>query len=323
MQSDMKNMREEQRREFELGGDSKWRTMCGLVDRARETLVAARFASYTIIPASWQKDTAGLGVTGFKFERLLPKLQKKAEAEGFSWGENKLDSLWGIPPRKAVASSDSALEFNSEEGDTDDESESNISDSEETTSEGEEEGKQSTMARLAKPMFFVDSHPILVNTDCSMPKKGKREKGSKKNRNPEPESAEAISAKKSKKRTSEEPEESSSAKKPKVSQPERANVDFTAVETQLQAEVEAALRAKEQELNDQARKREKKRKRTSDEMQAVANLFKKKQRLELREKTKTIESGVSDDSPAKERKNNRKRKAENGEHEGKSKKARG
>jgi hypothetical protein len=324
MQSEMKNMGEEQRREFELGGDSKWRTVCGLMDRARETLVAARLASHTIIPPSWQEDKAGLGVTGFKFERLLPRLQKKAEAGGFSWGDNKLDSLWGGSTRQRAECSDSRSESSSTEDSGESESDSDHSDVSDSEDEGE--GTKSGEDKSAKPLFFIDTNPTPVNTDGSMPEKStkeKRPKKDKKDKKPEPVSAESTPSNRSKKRTSEDPEESNPTKKTKVSRPGSSNVDFTAIEAQLQAEVEAGLKAKEQELQDQARKREKKRKRNSDGVHAVVDSFKKRQKLELREKAKTIASAASEDSPAKGGKKSKKRKAENGEDEGKIKKAKG
>lgn len=323
MKSEMSKMPEEQRREFELHENSRWRTMCGLMDRAREALVSARFASYTIIPPSWQQDKSGLGVAGFKFERLLPKLQEKAEAEGFSWSENKLDLLWGAENRRKAKDANPPSGSDSDSDDSDESSD----DEDDSDSDAESSDVQS------KPLFYVDTNPTPINLNGSTPKVDKKQKKNKKNKETEAVSEDSGAATKSKKRASEEPAEQNFTKKSKSTPAEPAPVDFTAVEAQSQAEVEAGLKAKEKELQDQAQaeaskeersklsKSEKKRKRNSDGIQGIVESFKKKQKLELRKKEKAAEATASEELPGTGGKKSKKRKAES-EGDGKSKKSR-
>jgi hypothetical protein len=338
MKSEMVKMTEEQRKQFELNEDSKWRTICGLMDRARETLVAARFASMTIIPPSWQKDKSGLGVTGLKFERLVPALREKAEAEGIFWNDNKPERLWGIPKNKKATTSDTQSESGSEGGSSDEESDSDSEDSA-PDSEDEREEEEAGSSELAEsnPFFIIDTKPTPVNLNGSTPK-SKKETKAKIHKDAEPASADPTPAKKGKKRSNEvEPEEPSSAKKSKGAPIDPASIDFAAVEAQLHAEVEAGLKAKEREQQDQAAhiesrepkeekiklsKKEKKRKRDSDGIQAIVESFKKKQRREERKKEKAAQATASGASAREEGKKSKKRKAEQGEDEGKSKKAR-
>jgi hypothetical protein len=329
MRSEMNNMVGEQRKQFELNGNSRWRTICGLMDRARETLVAARFASKSVIPSSWQKDKSGLGVTGFKFEPLLPKLQAKAEAEGIYWTDDRLEKLWGIPRRqkaKGPGLSDSDSNEESPQGEDD-------SDSSDASSSEEEEQAGANDAE-SNPYFVVDTEPTPVNHNGSTPKKSK-EKRPKKEKSADPSSADPTPAKKSKKRSREdEVDELSSAKKSKTSAVDLSSVDFAAVEAQLHAEVEAGLKARQAEEKKQAgddeegkpkggkakltRKEKRKRKRESDGIQAIIDSFKKKQRLEVGEKMP--DATVSGEVNTKAEKKSKKRKAEKDGDEGRSKK---
>ena len=161
MRSEMNGMDGERRRQFELNENSRWRTICGLMDRARETLVAARFASKSIIPPSWQKDKSGLGVTGFMFEPLLPELQAKAEAEGIYWNDNKLDRLWGIPRRQKAQVSDPSSNSESDEESSD---EDNDNEDVELSIAGEEEEEEAESDHAkSNPYFIVDTEPTPVN----------------------------------------------------------------------------------------------------------------------------------------------------------------
>jgi hypothetical protein len=330
MGSEMNNMVGEQRKQFELNENSRWRTICGLMDRARETLVAARFASKSIIPPSWQKNKSGLGVTGFKFEPLLPKLQAKAEAEGIYWTDDRLEKLWGIPRRRkakgpGLSDSDSNEESSQGEDDSDD--------SDASSSEEEEEQAGANDAE-SNPYFVIDTEPTPVNRNGSTSKKSKKEKKPKKEKSAGPSSADPTPAKKSRKRPREdEADERSSAKKPKMSAVDPSSVDFTAVEAQLHAEVEAGLKARQVEEQKQARddeekpkggkakltrKEKRKRKRESDGIQAIIDSFKKKQRLEVGEKMP--DATVSGEVNTKTEKKSKKRKAEKDGDEGRSKK---
>lgn len=331
MKSEMNGMSEEQKTEFELAENSRMRTMCGLMDRARGTLVSARFASKSIIPPSWQKDKSGLGVTGLKYEPLLPKLQEKAEAAGIYWNENKLDQLWGNQMKKKATSgpTDSSSESSSEES-SDEDSDSEDSEVSEEEADDEKDGSNGVESNQ---FFVVDTKPTPVDLTGATPK-SKKEKKSKKAKGTESTSADSIPAKKSRKRSSDDDvEQPTSPKKSKATAEDLANVDFTAVEAQLQAEVEAGMKAKEKELQKKASqieeeseelaksKKEKKRKRNSDGTQAVVDSLKKKQRLEVRQKNKD-EVAASGDSAGKASKKSKKRKAEEDDTEGKTKKSR-
>jgi hypothetical protein len=327
MRSEMNGMVGEDKKQFELSERSRWRTICLMMDQSREALVTARFASKRIIPPSWQREKNGLGVKGLKYEPLLPQLREKARAEGIAWNEDRSDLSWGPTTNKKPAGSDSASESSSSDESEGDGEDTEMSDAEEGDSkETEPKGADSN------PFFVIDTKPTPLNGETrKKSKKGNQSKDRDKDKEAisDPPAATAAatptSAKKNKKRSKDDDtDEPHSTKKskdsPATTSQEPTRVDFAAVEAQLHAEVKAGLKAKEERVK--LTKKEKKRKRNSDGIQAIVESFKKKQRLEGRQMAKAEEAVTSDEPVRKVFKKDKKRKVDHESDEGKSKRLR-
>jgi hypothetical protein len=300
----MSRMVGEDKKQFELSEKSRWRTICLMLDQSREALVAARFASKSIIPPSWQREKNGLGVKGLTYEPLLPRLREKARAEGIVWNEDRSDLSWGrnTNNKSKSAGSDSASVSSSSHG----------SDGEDT---GMSDAEAESTGADSNPFFVIDTKPTPVNFNGGTHKKSKEGKKSKeKDRDKDaivsdpPAATDATtpaSVKKNKKRSKDDDtDELHLTKRSKdasttISQ-EPTNVDFAAVEAQLHAEVKAGLKAKEERVK--LTRKEKKRKRNSDGIQGIVESFKKKQRLEDRQMAKAQEAATSDKPVEKKRK---------------------
>lgn len=57
MKGEMKNLSEEEKREWELNEEGPWRILCGLLDRGRDTLVSGRKMAQFVVSFSGGKET--------------------------------------------------------------------------------------------------------------------------------------------------------------------------------------------------------------------------------------------------------------------------
>jgi hypothetical protein len=234
------------------------------------------------------KDKKGLGVTGTNFEPLGPQLaQRAAELNAESSGNDKQP--------------------------TDSEGDSEMSDSSSSFSDDEDitagdfmplnlsayiargEDKSQIPAMEPNPYFVIDTNPtpVVVNGIGSTLKK------TKKRANDEDDKPTPKKSKKVKKEAAVVPEA-----KPESEEEEKEKVNFEAVEAQLQAEVEAGLKAKAAEAEKaeetKAKKEKKKRRRSevSEDSERVAEKKVKKEKSEKKEK-KEKKRKVEDGADAK------------------------
>lgn len=237
------------------------------------------------MPSRTLKDKKGLGVTGTNFEPLGPKLAERAAELGYT----KRGKLGRDPD--AVSSTDS-------DGDTDMSDSSSSSDDDDAVVEGadfvplnigkkvprfpivedsgeDKENKTAVNGVEPNPYFVVDTNPtpVVLNGDGSAKsKKRAKEKD-----------GEGTKSKKAKRKKDAVSEASQSV-------PVEPEVDFTALEAKLQAEVDQAEAAKGQEAaeSSEEKKSKKKRRRSSDGDELVEKKKVKK------EKSKKVEDAVSE-----------------------------
>ena len=289
----MDNMDPEERGRWERGEEGHWHTLGGMMRRARGMLDDARKAGTGILPPEKLKDKKSLGKMGLDFEPMV--VDERQEAPAVSGESAK-------PEESSSSSSDSSSEDDSDTSD----SESEVEDAKDAPAPefipivagkkrklGSEAEEDSTSKGVeSNPYFMVDTEPTPVE-----PSTEKRTKKAKK-------SNDEVVLKKRTQRTSDDEEEPSEKKikkhkknqivqvadstltheeaKPETNQPK---VDFTAIERQLQAEVEARMKAKEEEdaaaaqiLSTEVSKKDKKRKRTSTGSEAAEKKKVKKEK---------------------------------------------
>ncbi|KAE9373943.1 hypothetical protein N431DRAFT_482803 [Stipitochalara longipes BDJ] len=288
MKSEMAQMPEKERMEWELGERGNWRVLCEMMDRARQVLADARKSAQGILPPEKLRDKKGLGVTGTEFEPLGPKLAQRAAELGYT----KRGKL-GRDPDAISTDSDDDTEMSDSSSSDDDDAATNGADFVplnigakvprfpivEEAGEDKEQ-KTTTNGVEPNPYFVVDTNPTPVvfngNGLVKMSNKrakedndeGKESKKPKKEKHAVTEAAESLSV---------EPE-----------------VDFAALEAALQAEVEAAEAAKAREAQSaglvEDKKSKKKRRRSSDGVELVE---KKKVKKERPEKLEHASAGIA------------------------------
>lgn len=257
MKSEMEQMEEKEREEYELEEGGHWRRICGMVDRSREVLVQARECGVGILPSEFLRDKKGLGVTGTSFEPLEPKFAERAEKLGYNKkpvqngaaavvdgeGDSEMED---VPSLSSDADSDSSVASSSSDSDSssDDEKE----DDKKTTAEEEKAEKKPVPVVEPNPYFVIDTQPMPVrglnkhplpsikrskklpedgeDGDVKKSRKSKKEKVTEEPVDAEPETEPANEqptqgddSKKSKKRTH---DDSPELKKPKKSKKEKA-----------------------------------------------------------------------------------------------------
>ncbi|KAF7953384.1 uncharacterized protein EAE97_000783 [Botrytis byssoidea] len=246
MKSEMKNLSEEEKREWELNEEGPWRILCGLLDRGRDTLVSGRKMAQFVLPPRLMKDRKGLGVLGTNYEPLVPQLDARLAAEKNGTATTKTNE-------SNNDSSDSSSDSSSSSDSDSDSDAAEVGGYEDEDVEMEDapvaESKKdpSTSAPVeteSSAHFFVDTEPTPVADLDMKDKKDKKRKAD-----------DALVGRKSKREKKSEEEEK------KI---EEEEVNFQAMEAQLQAEVEAGMKAQEEKAQNAEEKKEKKRKRDSN-----------------------------------------------------------
>ncbi|TGO08831.1 hypothetical protein BTUL_0189g00020 [Botrytis tulipae] len=247
MKSEMKNLSEEEKREWELNEEGPWRILCGLLDRGRDTLVSGRKMAQFVLPPRLMKDRKGLGVLGTSYEPLVPQLDARLAAEKNGTATTKSNE-------SNNDSSDSSSDSSSSSDSDSDSDAAEVGGYEDEDVEMEDapvaESKKnpSTSAPVeteSSAHFFVDTEPTPI---ADLNKKDKKDKKRK--------ADDALVGRKSKREKKSEEEEKEKEKKI-----EEEEVNFQAMEAQLQAEVEAGMKAQEEKAQNAEEKKEKKRKR--------------------------------------------------------------
>ncbi|KAH7305710.1 hypothetical protein BKA65DRAFT_415564 [Rhexocercosporidium sp. MPI-PUGE-AT-0058] len=314
MKSDMSEMPEKERLEFELGERGNWRVICGMMDRAREVLTSARVAAKGIVPSRHLQDKKGLGVLGTNFEPLGPKLEQKAADIGYDpVGKGKL----GRNPEDVDTDGDSEMTDSSDDSDAEGSENDGVADNadfinleigseiprftsvadEPKASEEEKPG-----AVEANPYFVVDVKPTPVNlTQPPLEKKSRKQI--------KEEAAEARKAERKARKAAHEAAKSAPAKEPTPQPEPEPEVDFAELEATLQAEIAAGTKAQEAAEAKEEKKSEKKRRRSSGVDEEVVE---KKAKVEKKEKKRKAEedSGAEEAKKVKKDKKEKKRKAE-------------
>ncbi|TGO62868.1 hypothetical protein BOTNAR_0108g00300 [Botryotinia narcissicola] len=252
MKSEMKNLSEEEKREWELNEEGPWRILCGLLDRGRDTLVSGRKMAQFVLPPRLMKDRKGLGVLGTSYEPLVPQLDARLAAEKNGTATTKTNES---NKDSSDSSSDSSSSSDSDSDSDSDAAEVGGYEDEDVEMEdapvAESKKDPSTSAPVeteSSAHFFVDTEPTPI---ADLNKKDKKDKKRK--------ADDALVGRKSKREKMSEEEEKEKEKKI-----EEEEVNFQAMEAQLQAEVEAGMKAQEEKAQNAEEKKEKKRKRDSN-----------------------------------------------------------
>ncbi|TVY89419.1 hypothetical protein LAWI1_G004832, partial [Lachnellula willkommii] len=197
MKSEMVEMGEQERLEWELGSRGNWRRICGMMDRAREILAQEREAAKGILPAKYLRDKKGLGVAGTNFEPLGPKLAERAEALGFnnqepeqngantdSEGDSEMEDVSSLnsDSDNSDLSSDSSDLDSSSDSEAEKENQEPVSNGRKVSVSVEEEETTSRKKAVPvvepNPYFVVDTEPMplrgLEKPSLSSLKKGKK-----------------------------------------------------------------------------------------------------------------------------------------------------
>ena len=310
MRSEMDQMEPEERGRWERGEEGHWHTLCGMMRRGRGMLDDARKAGAGILPPEKLKEKKSLGKMGLECEPLV--------TDGTQGDTVK-------PEDSSSSSSDSSSDSDTDMSDPD----SEVEDTKDAPAPeftpivtGKKrklgsDGEEDSASVEPNPYFVVDTEPTPVE-----PLKQKKTKKTTKSRDEE------VVLNKATKRISddkEEPVEKKSKKHKKnqvvpvtdsnptvESDVARSKVDFTAIERQLQAEVEARMRAKEAEDSAAAQgpeedsaeisKKDKKRKRLSTGSEVAETKKVKKEHKEKKEKKEKKRKADGEDGGSKKRK---------------------
>jgi len=295
-------METEERGRWERGEEGHWHTLCGMMRRARGMLDDARKAGEGILPPEMLKEKKSLGKMGTEFEpsRAQPDAAK--------------------PKESSTSASDSSSDSETDMSDPDSEAEDTkvapapefvpiVAGKKRKLGSDDREDDASNIAQAEvepNPYFVVDTEPTPV-----APPKEKKIKKAKKSKD----EGEELVEKKSKKHKKSEviPVTASNPVADEVkdeakSEAVQRKVDFAAIERQLQADVEARMRAKEAEDAADAQKpdvdgaesstKEKKRKRISNGSEVVETKKVKKDKKDKDKKRKA----AGEDSGSKKRK---------------------
>ncbi|KAF7899981.1 hypothetical protein EAF00_004317 [Botryotinia globosa] len=278
MKSEMKKLSEEEEREWELNEEGPWRILCGLLDRGRDTLVSGRKMAQFVLPPQLMKDRKGLGVLGTSYEPLVPQLDARLAAEKNGTATTKTNESNND---SSDSSSDSSSSFDSDP-DSDAAEVGGYEDEDvemEDAPVAESKKDPSTSAPVeteSSAHFFVDTEPTPISDLNKKDKKDKKRKAD-----------DALVGRKSKREKKSEEEEKEKEKEKKI---EEEEVNFQAMEAQLQAEVEAGMKAQEEKAQNAEEKKEKKRKRDSNVEEIEGKELKKeKKSKKAEEKVKEAE----------------------------------
>ncbi|TVY49063.1 hypothetical protein LOCC1_G001376 [Lachnellula occidentalis] len=180
MKSEMVEMGEQERLEWELGARGNWRRICGMMDRAREILAQEREAAKGILPAKYLRDKKGLGVAGTNFEPLGPKLAERAEALGFNnqepeQNDTKMDSdgdseMEDVSSLSSGSDSDSDSDLSLDSSDLDSSSDSEAENEKQEPASNDRKTSASDKEEEAVPV--VESNPYFVVDTEPMPIRG-------------------------------------------------------------------------------------------------------------------------------------------------------
>ncbi|KAF5877262.1 uncharacterized protein Bfra_001628 [Botrytis fragariae] len=273
MRGEMKNLSEEEKREWELNEEGPWRILCGLLDRGRDTLVSGRKMAQFVLPPRLMKDRKGLGVLGTSYEALVPQLDARLAAEkngtaATKTNESNNDSSDSSSDSSSSSDSDSDSDAAEVGGYEDEDVEM------EDAPVAESKKDPSTSAPVeteSSAHFFVDTEPTPI---ADLNKKDKKDKKRK--------AEDALVGRKSKREKKNEEE------KEKEKKIEEEEVNFQAMEAQLQAEVEAGMKAQEEKAQNEEEKKEKKRKRDGNVEENEGKKSKKEK------KSKKVEEEVNE-----------------------------
>ncbi|KAH9217456.1 hypothetical protein DL95DRAFT_424027 [Leptodontidium sp. 2 PMI_412] len=323
MKSDMADMPEKERLDFELGERGNWRVICGMMDRAREVLTSARVAATGIVPSRHLQDKKGLGVLGTTFEPLGPKLDQKAADIGYDpVRKGKL----GRNPEDVDADGDSEMTDSSDDSDAEGSENDGVADNDDfirldigstiprlssVAGEPKAAEEEKSGAVEANPYFVVDVEPTPVNlTQPALEKKTRKQI--------KEEVAAARKAAREARKAAHEAAKLAPAKEPNPQPEPEPEIDFAELEASLQAEIAAGTKAQEEAEAQEKKKSKKKRRRSSGVDEEVVE---KKAKVEKKEKKRKTEesSGSEEVKKVRKDKKEKKRKADesvNGEEAG-------
>ncbi|KAL2075099.1 hypothetical protein VTL71DRAFT_41 [Oculimacula yallundae] len=326
MKSEMTDLPEKERLEFELGERGNWRVICGMMDRAREVLTSARIAAKGIVPSRHLQDKKGLGVLGTNFEPLGPKLEQKAAEIGYDpVGKGKL----GRNPEDVDEDGDSEMSDGSDDSEAEGSEDDGVADNADfvkldvsskmvsTTAEGNQAPEQDNAPGAVEPnpYFVVDVEPTPVNlTESTIVNSGEPEPEKKSRKQMKEEAAEARKAARLLKKQAHDSAKLAALQEPST-QPEPVPVpeaeavpepefDYAELEASLQAEIAAGTKAQEEA---EEKKSKKKRRRSSGVDEEVVE---KKVKVEKKEKKRKAEEDgdLEDEKKVKKEKKDRKEK---------------
>ncbi|KAH7377500.1 hypothetical protein BKA64DRAFT_688271 [Cadophora sp. MPI-SDFR-AT-0126] len=315
VKSEMADLPENEKLDFELGEKGNWRIICGMMDRAREALTSARTAAQGIVPSKHLQDKKGLGIIGTSFDRLEPRLDQKAVEIGYNpVGKGKLDrnpddvdEEGDSEMMDALDSSDDSEAEGSEHDAVAENAEfiqlsigSKIPRFSSVTNGTKSAEEEKASAVEANPYFVVDVEPTPVNLEPTPPKKSRKQL--------KEEAALARNAAREAKKAAYEASKLAPPKEPTPQpqiQPEQ-EVDFAALEASLQAEIAAATKKQEEDAKEE-KKSKKKRRRSSGVDEEVVE---KKVKLDKKEKKRRVEDSADTEEEAKKEKKEKKDKKE-------------
>lgn len=338
-----------QRIDYELGERSNWRHICSMMDRARELLCMVKEEARGILPQKFLDAKTNGGVVGMRFERLVPKLDAKAQELGY---DPKGKGGPVLPGRQNTAAdgaqdvdmSDSS-DSSSDPGSSSDDEGDNITVGDDFVSlkskktrtdipqrpKVEPDTESTPTANTTtdpSPMFFVDTEPtpVLISTVTGLPTTKSQLKKEKRAKLEEAR-AEKKAAKAAKADNEAAPPAGTEDVKPEskkrkamsdevVVEPTTTksapDVDLVALEAQLKADVDAATKAQaEAQEKAEKEKNEKKRRRRSSGADADLEVTKEK-KVKI-EKVKDKKRKAEDNEPMVEKSSKKKRKAEDEE----------
>ncbi|KAH8672570.1 hypothetical protein BGZ60DRAFT_405160 [Tricladium varicosporioides] len=184
----MESMPEDERRRWERGETGKFVVVAGSLDRVRDAYVCAKMVAEGVVGSNHLRDKKGLGVKGYKFEKLVPGILEKARAAGIQ-GEG----LEQISIGRSLRAMGEASEYEAEDEDTEMEDVSDMdveSKSESsTTSASQSESKKASVSSdesaipthtkttsvpgVEPNSYFINSNPTsaTASTSASIPGK--------------------------------------------------------------------------------------------------------------------------------------------------------
>ncbi|CAG8981065.1 hypothetical protein HYALB_00013249 [Hymenoscyphus albidus] len=289
LRSYMSGLPVEERIKWEKGEEGNWGKICGLLDRARDTLCNAREASHGLVPEHHLRDKKGLGVTGINYVPLYPQVEALRAGLTTDAAGNGANAIGATTNEAFDSDGDSEMEdapgLESLDSDSSSSSSGESDDEDSPAPEKKVKEKSNPAPEVEpNPYFVVDTEPTPVNlpkTEAPSVKKGKKrtsdedipEKAKKIKKSKSTESLSKETKHKDKSDEDIEEPQPKKSKKAKISKSETVvavkepEVDFHALQVQLQAEVDVGEATRDVEALGEGEKesrKEKKRRRSSD-----------------------------------------------------------